>query len=72
MSNKHNRDKGAATTARQSKKKTNPVVETATETPIDMFAADMSMLKSKLVEIAKSAGVDTKGTKQELIDRITA
>ncbi len=34
--------------------------------------ADTSMLKADLIAIAESSGLDTKGTKAELIERINA
>lgn len=75
MSRIHNRDKGGATTDRQNKHK--PANKQATETATEVQApppnnADMSMLKAELIEIAEAMGLSTKGTKQELIDRIQA
>ena len=74
MSRIHKRNKGTATTKRQSRDK--PViveqapVETVTEPTEDVIVADMSMSKKELKVIARTMGLDTKGNKQGLIDRI--
>lgn len=75
MSRIHNRDKGAATTDRQNKHK--PGIHSTGETLAEVEIprpnnADMSMLKAELIEIAEAMELDTKGTKQELVDRIQA
>lgn len=75
MSIKHNRDKGTATTKRQGKHK--PVVEAeAVEFVIKPYSvielANMDMLKADLIGMAEAMGLSTKGTKQELIDRMQA
>ena len=73
MSNLGSRNKGQGTIDRQTRRQgtTQEIEQPVIEEPVEEALISMSMSKAELVEMAEALDISTKGTKQDIIDRLT-